>query len=459
MNYVLVKEEKIGISNFAFLYDKANERVFQAFVQAESCYKMDYRECARNIRFAYEAFVLHEEAKRRSMMNPTDSIENIREAVKKDIVERNTDYKKLLYSLCEERIEDFKPMIREFFQQRTDWKEDSFYISQFIKFNRYVYAFGSNSAHAGGEEEEELAATRSNCNRVLVALHGLLTRYYGVEKKYDSLMIPVREFIPISKRMSEKWGLTLNKGKQLYLREQNGKVRYYLFSTITGEMSPDRQRDVETLKNLWEENYDDPSNILRKIMNLSGENSDYCYEVYELPGFPETLSEELLKTLSLEQKLQIIKGLCQGIHSMHTYEPPYYHRNISPDAFYLFRIKGKYKPLLANFECVKDTAEDVKYTVLENVKKNKDNLKNSYFYSPSEMNEETDWEKEDVFSLGRLCVYILLGEYIYDRDVIMTELLELGVKDEVVLQITSMMEENACNRTSVEELLRQMKSL
>ena len=216
---------------------------------------------------------------------------------------------------------------------------------------------------------------------------------------------------------------------------------------------------METLKNLWEENYDDPSNILRKIMNRSGENSDYCYEVYELPGFPETLSEELLKTLSLEQKLQIIKGLCQGIHSMHTYEPPYYHRNISPDAFYLFRIKGRYKPLLANFECVKDTAEDVKYTVLENVKKNKDNLKNSYFYSPSEMNEETDWEKEDVFSLGRLCVYILLGEYIYDRDVIMTELLELGVKDEVVLQITSMMEENACNRTSVEELLRQMKSL
>lgn len=35
------------------------------------------------------------------------------------------------------------------------------------------------------------------------------------------------------------------------------------------------------------------------------------------------------------------------------YDTPLYHRNINPDAFYILDVKGKYKPLLAKFDCTK----------------------------------------------------------------------------------------------------------
>lgn len=66
MVYITIEDEKIPVSNFAFLYDiTQNEELFKRFYDAEKNLKVDYMDFAHKIRVAFEAFALEEEVKRR----------------------------------------------------------------------------------------------------------------------------------------------------------------------------------------------------------------------------------------------------------------------------------------------------------------------------------------------------------------------------------------------------------
>ena len=113
-----------------------------------------------------------------------------------------------------------------------------------------------------------------------------------------------------------------------------------------------------------------------------------------------------MANISMKDKRDIILGICGGIKSMHTYDPPFFHRNICPEAFYIFKIRNKYKALLARFDCSKDTSSEAAYTVLASVASNlKDTNKNTY-YAPELFKtdfETCNWEKADIYSLGKTC--------------------------------------------------------
>lgn len=91
---------------------------------------------------------------------------------------------------------------------------------------------------------------------------------------------------------------------------------------------------------------------------------------------------------TIEDKIDIIRGLCRGIVSLHNYEPPFYHRNICPEAFYIFNVKGKYKALLAKFDCTKDNSDDAAYTVLSNIEKKVASQKTNKFFAPEVLHTE-----------------------------------------------------------------------
>lgn len=59
---------------------------------------------------------------------------------------------------------------------------------------------------------------------------------------------------------------------------------------------------------------------------------------------------------------------CQKVYNLWYNDTPLFHRNINLDAFYIFEIKGKYKPLLAKFDCAKDSS-DARFTVVQNIDK------------------------------------------------------------------------------------------
>lgn len=218
--------------------------------------------------------------------------------------------------------------------------------------------------------------------------------------------------------------------------------------TFTGQ-----RRDIDIISKLWEDNFEDPSNVIRQTENIYGSNCDYRFQVYSLPGRPLRLTDDFVKSLDMKQKMDIISGLCKGVESIHNYETPLYHRNINPDAFYIFDIRGKYKPLLAKFDCTKDS-DDASFTVYQNIEKKVHNQNTNQFFAPevlkSNMGIGVDWEKADIYSLAKTILYIIAG-VVVDDPACLDSMDELD--DELKIVLMEMLDENSEQRPNLDALL------
>ena len=363
------------------------------------------------------------------------------------------NYKGIVISLCDGRETEFKEMLVKYsFLKANAYEEES--IRKFKAFIRFLYAFGSESSHENVKSEEKYIPNKENCMRVSGAFHDFLGIYYGVSKKYDSTLIPIRDYVAIPKAVVEKIGMTLDVGKSLFVKEKRGKIGFYIFSSDIDSISDGQRRDIDTISKLWDDNFEDPSNVIRQVESISGSNGDYRFQVYSLPGRPLRLTKEFVETLSIRDRKDIIAGLCRGIESLHNYDSPMYHRNINPDAFYIFNVKGKYKPLLAKFDCAKDT-DNAAFTVYQNVEKKALNQNTNTFFAPevisSQMGIGVDWEKADIYSLAKTSLYILTGKVL---DTIDEYDASEEIDDEILLMLMEMMDTDPNKRAKIEDLIK-----
>ena len=461
MVYLQIEDNKIPIGNFSFLYDYTkNEEMFIKFYEAERNLKVDYMDFAHKMRMAFEAFALNEEARARMQQQEYSDVD-ISDVKKQIIAEIKQpasliNYKNIIIDLCSGREMDFANMLLKYsFIRDISYKDD---VRRKLKtYIRFIYGFGSESSHENVSFKEKYIPNRENCLRVIGSFHDFLCIYYGENKKYDSTLAPIRDYIAVPKQIVEKMGLVLEKGKSLFVREKRKKLAYYILSSDIDSISQGQRRDIDIINKLWEYNFEDPANVIRQTENIIGSNGDYKFQVYSLPSRPIRLSEKFVKSIDIEQKMDIVEGLCRGIDSIHNYATPLYHRNISPDAFYIFDIRGKYKPLLAKFDCVKDS-EDATFTVVQNIEKKVCNQKTNQFFAPEVLNGNmgvgVDWEKADIYSLAKTIVYILKGyivESIYSIDEIS------GLNDEIKLILMEMLDEKPANRPNIREVLSCIK--
>lgn len=323
-------------------------------------------------------------------------------------------------------------------------------------FIRYLYGFGSESSHENISFEGKYLPNKENCLRVVGAFHDFLCVYYGEEKKYDSTLAPIRDYIAVPKQIVGKMGLLLETGKSLFVKERKGKVAYYIFSSDIDSISHYQRRDIDIINKLWEDNLADPSNVIRQTENIIGSNGDYKFQVYSLPNRPIRLSDRFVNSIDMEQKMDIIAGLCRGIESIHNYDIPLYHRNINPDAFYIFNIRGKYKPLLAKFDCTKDSS-DAAFTVFQNVERKVHNQNTNQFFAPEVLKANigigVDWEKADIYSLAKTILYILSGSVISDLDCL--DKIE-DLDDDLKIILMEMLDEKPENRPKLKEVINSL---
>lgn len=457
MVYLQIEDDRIPVGNFSFIYDYTNnEELFMKFYDAEKNLKVDYMDFAHKIRKAFEAFALDEEArKRKKQDNYKDTdIAEIKEQIVAEIKRPASvlNYKNIIIDLCSGREMEFGDMLLKYsFIKNTSYEDDV--RRKLGTFIRFLYGFGSESSHENVSTEEKYTANRENCLRVVGSFHDFLCIYYGENKKYDSTLAPIRDYMAVPKAVVEKMGLVLEVGKSLFVKEHRGKIAYYIFSSDIDSISQGQRRDIDTISKLWEDNFEDPSNVIRQTENINGSNGDYRFQVYSLPSRPLRLTDDFVKSMDIEQKMDIISGLCKGVESIHSYETPMYHRNINPDAFYIFDIRGKYKPLLAKFDCTKDSA-DAAFTVFQNVEKKVRNQNTNQFFAPEVLNSNmgigVDWEKADIYSLAKTILYIITGVVVDDSDCLdsMDEL-----DDELKIVLMEMLDENPGNRPGLEALL------
>lgn len=457
MVYLQIEEDRIPIGNFSFVYDYTNnEELFSKFYEAERNLKVDYMDFAHKIRKAFEAFALDEEARKRKKQEAFKDadISTIKEQIISEIKQPASliNYKNIIIDLCAGRELEFSDMLLNYsFIKNISYEDDV--RRKFKTFVRFLYGFGSESSHENVSTEEKYIANRENCLRVVGAFHDFLCIYYGETKKYDSTLAPIRDYIAVPKQVVDKMGLVLEVGKSLFVKERRGKVAYYIFSNDIDSISQGQRRDIDIISKLWEENFEDPSNVIRQTENINGSNGEYRFQVYSLPSRPLRLTDDFVNDMNMEQKMDIITGLCRGVESIHNYETPLFHRNINPDAFYIFDIRGKYKPLLAKFDCTKDSA-DAAFTVFQNVEKKVRNQNTNKYFAPevldSNMGIGVNWEKADIYSLAKTILYIITGVIGNDSECLET-MDELD--DELKIILMEMLDKNPENRPDLDALL------
>ena len=460
MVYLQMEDDRIPIGNFSFVYDHTkNEELFNKFYEAEKNIKVDYMDFAHKIRIAFEAFALDEEARKRKQKEEYKDMDvsAIKEQIISEIKQPASviNYKNIIIDLCSGRELEFADMLLKYsFIKNTAYEDDV--RRKFKAFIRFLYGFGSESSHENVFSEEKFIPNRENCLRVVRSFHDFLCIYYGENKKYDSTLAPVRDYIAVPKQIVDKMGLVLETGKSLFVKEKRDKIAYYIFSSDIDSISQGQRRDIDIINKLWEDNFEDPANVIRQTENITGSNMDYKFQVYSLPNKPIRLTDEFVNSINMEQKMDIIAGLCRGIESIHKYDTPLYHRNINPDAFYIFDIRGKYKPLLAKFDCTKDSA-DAAFTVFQNVEKKVRNQNTNQFFAPevskANMGIGVDWEKADIYSLAKLILFILTGHIIEDTDYI-DEI--NGLDDELKLVLMEMLDDEPQNRPEISNLLNSL---
>lgn len=461
---VLDDGEKVPAGNFAFLDDVASEsKLGTKFYEAEKNLKVNYIDFAHKLRMAFEAFALEEESKKRkdTVQYANLSSDDLKAAIIEEIKQPASiiNYKNIIIDLCSSREKEFTTMLQKysFIQNLDDLEESRRKLKAFI---RYVYAFGSESSHSNTKIDNKYVPNRENCLRVIGSFHDFLCIYYRIEKKFDSTLMPIRDYIPVSKGICEKMGLLLDVGKYLFVKEKKGKCAYYIFSSDIENISLSQRRDIETINKLWENNFEDPANIIRQTEDISGSEGDYKFQVYSLPNKPLRLTKEMLEELSIEDKLDIVGGICRGILSLHDYKPSFYNRNICPESFYIFSVKGKYKALLARFDCTKDTSDHAQYTVFNNVEKKASNKNTNQFFAPevlkADMGKGVDWEKADIYSLAKTCLFILTGVIIENIDDVFSVLGNCEISDDIKYVLIEMMSEKPEERPGIQDLLNNV---
>ena len=219
-------------------------------------------------------------------------------------------------------------------------------------------------------------------------------------------------YYPLPQELLEEHHIVLPKRKSICVRKENNQNVIYLFSEQTSPGSHTERREQETIQHLWTDNIEYPQNVINNAFFDSNDNkTDFCYWIYPLPNIPIALSDDFIQELSIDERLFIIKGIIKGIRSMHTAEPPYYHRNISQYSFLIFQIGKKYKPILIDFAFTKDTSEDRAFTLFSDVM-NLVNKTKSIYYAPelyhlAGNSNDVDWSASDIYSLGILLNKIL----------------------------------------------------
>lgn len=449
--------------NFSFIYDVTKENeLFTKFFEFEQMLKVNYIDFSHKLRIAFEGFAVLEEAKKRKQQESNSK--DIKLLQKEILQEINAygsvlNYKKIVQRLTRDTSSKYGKMLRHY-GFTNNFKDDPYYTRSLKNYIVFLYKFTSVSSHMNIEVNSDCIPNKENCIRIIKSFYDFLCIYYKIDRKFDITIVPVKDYIAVSKEETNKMGLSLEKGKTLYVKMKNNKCNYYIFSSNSSDISLSQRRDNDTINKLWEENFNDPANVIRQTESIVGSNNDYKFQVYSLPNRPLKLTPELLTTLDNNQRIDIIKGICNGILSMHNYNPSFYHRNICPEAFYIFNIKGKYKALLARFDCTKDTSDDVTYTVYNAVEKKIASSTENSFFAPEVLRavagKGVDWVKADTYSLAKLCLYILTGSmYFYDEE--KDAIYNIPLEDDIKLLLIEMLDTDPQNRPHLKTFLETLQ--
>lgn len=243
------------------------------------------------------------------------------------------------------------------------------------------------------------------------------------------------------------------------------KRRYYLLKIYNDHDTPKGTiREQNVLSELSEESQ--IVNFEQLLVNYQGEaprtekKRIIAYDLGETKPLP--LCVETLHTMNQLQKLTILKDITEGVYEMHRATPAIYHRNLTPSSVMITVKPNKVIGRLVGFEYSK--IDGANFTQFGEVKQQQVTNPNTYIsqtYLDALENESLiawiDWAKEDGYSLGALCYFILTEKNPPSR---FTEKEWNEIQDENLRELVMQMTKEAPEeRASVKTLKKTLTAL
>ena len=308
----------------------------------------------------------------------------------------------------------------------------------------FVRIFANNGPH--DIEKEKIRANPNNAIIAIESMHMILVEYcrtcgYSVPDRFDSSKLPIgkyyvdRKYTPVdtvwSKCKREYYC-------HFYTGSNHKKKQYAILREYKRSDFAEDRNFIARNNDIYGELILNSGATLARVCELNDfsrdVNSSY-FIVYEFSCEPFPLGSKFFKKhdLSIKDRLLICTNLINSVQKLHNSNPPIYHRDLTYDSIMMCDYSGNNQgwiPIITKFNFAKMDADDVG-TVIGNLKAAEDlqDEKNAFMkmtkYKIDEINEDTDWAKFDIYSLGTLIVDIL-SQNILTNKVTPEQLDEIG---------------------------------
>ena len=373
--------------NFYFV-KKYNQELYDKLMFMEGLIKTDLVNCAKNIRDAFTLFM------QSAFEKDTEALERARQLSDREL-----------------SLNGYLMAAKEFRRLHID-AHQGFKIKDITNRGNHREELGNGKAFNYHEVKEGV-----------VAFHKLLKLYYSLEypedaaeiksKKYSENFQPINDMIVYD---TEAVGTGSCEAQFLCYKKNNQSYLYYVVRQYSASRRTTfNRRDEEVLNKLWNESIRNPQGVVKYDRLESRDGSDNpndkkVFICYQMNGRPMRLSPALMNSWNRDNKMSVILLLSEGITNLH--KKNIYHRNLQPGAVYAYRVGKEVGINLVNFEFAKVIGSDA--TVFNSAVSN---YYDDFIFTAPELRhiiklsdyENIDWEKADIYSLGVLFVYVLLG--------------------------------------------------
>lgn len=445
-----------GYGNFAFLFD-LNKPVYEKLLTAEKNARIDFRASGRRIRGAMEKFigaVIKDKNLKDAVPLSLELYDQIK-MLRTDRMMQDAGYLEPGQSLASKPILPSVGRV-DFLQENGE------------RGNLNLYDFIRKVGNACSHEEIVPTNPKINFDNLTMALEGMhkiLRNYYGrPELAFDVNLMPIGDFVVTasyvpsdylrSKCMREFVGHTLDDSGRVGF---HALIRMYDRRFSGGIFMLRNQKCFLEACKLCMSGVPEGMTTLREITPARSEASNFYIICYMFNREPQPLTEKLLLTMNMKQRLEICARLARCLDNLHHSEVPIYHRMLSYESVYLSKFRDKWIPYVVKFDYAKIVTEQPVETVIVPTEKAREILlrqgKEKYmapeWYDIEKDRTKADWKKVDVYSLGVLMCDVLRGSFgvdIADFD----ELEEAGVPDTVLETLDEMLAQSPAKRCTMD---------
>ena len=467
-------------SNFAFL-EKLNPEAYQCLYKAESQVRIDYN-IGNNVRKALEA-IIYELLRERKLSEKAEKAARS-ECRKWDLFDKiyalqNTQFlTKMGWLKQGQKVSQrpFLPPLGTISYMKEDHTAD--------KSDGYTFLrrFGNQDSHiknpADTDPKIQVLSDYPHAIRALKVIYKLLYQIYqgrveGLSKEFHEEYMPIGSF-HVDKAYvpnDQKWSGC--KTEFLAHHDSDGDernrsyaiLRLYEKDTERREFLKHKIDAIHRIKDLTPYGIRGMSEI-REICPMNNPSPFYII-AYIFPHEPIPLSDALLQSITMKNRLQICTQVCYCLKELHDLNPPIYYRMLSYDSIYLCNYsqgeQKRWAPYLANFDFAKIIENDG-VTVLPEANDSLTEIreqKRKKYIPPQTHRWETytdrEWRSVDVYSLGMLFADILSGKIQQDLGEDVFEKLEEDLSDEFLSFIEKMVSDRAEDRPDTEDVLSAVR--